>query len=129
MSTKRIVLATLATFTVIIAAWVYFSFDPSSPTMSKYFPKCPFYSLSGLKCPGCGSQRAIHALLNGDMAGAAGYNALLLVALPLLGLYLVADLRKKRHPRLDNALNHPATITALLVAVVAWTIVRNIFNW
>ena len=33
-----------------------------SPTSSVFFPKCAFLMLTGLKCPGCGSQRAVHAL-------------------------------------------------------------------
>ncbi len=28
---------------------------------------CPFYTLTGLYCPGCGGQRAFKALLRGDM--------------------------------------------------------------
>ena len=129
MSTKRIVLVTLAALIVLIGLVVYFNFDPSNPTLSKFFPKCPFYSLLGLKCPGCGTQRAIHAMLNGDLAGAAHYNALLLVALPLIGLYLLADVLKKRWPGLNNALNHPVSIGILLVTVVAWLVLRNIFGW
>ena len=129
MSTKRIVLVALATLIVLIGVAVYFNFDPSNPTLSKFFPKCPFYSLLGIKCPGCGTQRAIHAILNGDLAGAAHYNALLLVALPLIGLYLLADVLKKRWPGLNNVLNHPATIIGLLVIVIAWLVLRNIFNW
>ena len=68
-------------------------------------------------------------MLNGDLAGAAHYNALLLVALPLIGLYLLADVLKKRWPGLNNALNHPVSIGILLVTVVAWLVLRNIFGW
>jgi len=128
MSSKRIILTVLAAFIVLLGVYVYFNFDPSNPSLSKFFPKCPFYSLTSLKCPGCGSQRAIHALLNGDIAGAFSYNALLLVSIPLIALYWIADLIKKRHPALDNALNHPVTIIILGVLVLAWFIARNIIE-
>ena len=42
------------------------------------FPKCPFRSLTGFLCPGCGSQRGIHQLLHGHMAEAFKLNALLI---------------------------------------------------
>ena len=42
------------------------------------FPKCPFRSLTGLLCPGCGSQRGIHQLLHGYIAEAFKLNALLI---------------------------------------------------
>ena len=129
MSTKRVVLTVLAAFVVLVGVWVYFCYDPSNPELSKFFPKCPFYSLFGLKCPGCGTQRAIHAMLNADFASAAHYNALLLVALPLIGLYFIADIFKKRWPGFDNALNHPISIAILIVVVVAWVVFRNIFGW
>jgi len=35
-------------------------------------------------CPGCGSQRAVSALLHGDIRGAFGYNALAMLASPFL---------------------------------------------
>ena len=44
----------------LIAIYVYSHIHPSS---SPLFPKCPFLMLTGMKCPGCGSQRALHALL------------------------------------------------------------------
>lgn len=47
---------------------VYFFFDPAG---SRLFPRCPFLSLTGLRCPGCGSQRALHSLLHGEIARAA----------------------------------------------------------
>ena len=44
---------------------------------------CPFYELTGLYCPGCGSGRAARALLHGQLGAALGYNALFtLLAIP-----------------------------------------------
>ena len=46
MSTKRIVLWTIAGVLVLAGVAVYFFNDPSDPGASKYFPKCPVYSLT-----------------------------------------------------------------------------------
>ena len=75
MRRTLVVLLVLAALLVIGA--VYYALDPSA---SGLFPRCVFLSMTGYKCPGCGSQRAIHALLHGDVLGAFKYNALLLVA-------------------------------------------------
>lgn len=53
-------------------------------------PGCPVREWTGLKCPGCGSGRAMAALLRGDPAGMTYWNALLL---PLAVLLLVAGFR------------------------------------
>ena len=39
-----------------------------NPEESSFFPPCLFHSATGLKCPGCGSQRAIYLLLHGRFA-------------------------------------------------------------
>ena len=54
-------------------------------------PGCPVRSWTGLKCPGCGSGRAMAALMGGDLPGAFYWNALLF---PLVALLLAAGLRK-----------------------------------
>lgn len=77
---------------LLAAALLYREADPAS---SALFPKCPFHLLTGLECPGCGSQRAIHSLLNGDMRAAVHYNLLLVLAIPYLGL--LAALEMIRH--------------------------------
>lgn len=70
-------------FAVAISAAVtiYLRYDPET---SSFFPKCPFLLLTGLECPGCGSQRAIHSLLNGDLQAAVHYNLLLVSSIPYL---------------------------------------------
>ncbi len=59
----------------------YFLFNPS---LHSFFVPCPFKYLTGYHCPGCGSQRAIHQLLHGDLLSAFRLNPLMILSLPLI---------------------------------------------
>lgn len=104
-----------------LVAFVYYEHDPSSPAA----PKCLFRLLTGYDCPGCGSQRALHALLNGHVAEAWGYNPFVFFAVPAGCMFIIAEAAGKRHPRLREALINPAIIAAVLAAIIAWWILRN----
>jgi hypothetical protein len=93
------------------------------PADAGLYPACPSNALSGYACPGCGSLRATHHLLHGRLNAAWGYNALLVLALPLFllqwGLW-----RVRRRP---GAQLFPRPILVLWVlAIVAWGIIRNL---
>jgi len=60
---------------------VLFIFNPAT---SGFYPFCPLHRLTGWLCPGCGSLRAIHELLHGNVVAAFRLNALLVLALPVL---------------------------------------------
>lgn len=123
---RRSIIAIVAVAAVVVAGVVIYStFDPSA---SRWFPRCPFLMLTGLKCPGCGTQRAIHALLHGDVLSALHFNALLPVSIPLLLLYGYAELVRTRKPRFYNRVNSVTAILAVLIVVIVWWIVRNIFG-
>ncbi|MEM9293244.1 MAG: DUF2752 domain-containing protein [Acidobacteriota bacterium] len=51
-------------------------------------PRCPFRSFTGFLCPGCGSLRAMHHLLHGELALALRLNPLTVLLLPYIGLAL-----------------------------------------
>ena len=51
-------------------------------------PPCPFHWLTGIYCPGCGTTRALHALLHLDIRGAWAMNPLLVLSLPFVALLL-----------------------------------------
>jgi hypothetical protein len=104
---------------------LYYLLDPAD---YDFFPSCPFYTLTGYKCPGCGSQRAIHHLLNLDIPSAFRENALLVTALPyILGAFLF-DYTKlgEKYPRVKKTLyGLTAIIIACVIAVGFW-IFRNL---
>jgi hypothetical protein len=90
------------------------------------YPTCPTHALTGLDCPGCGALRGMHRLLSGDVVAALGYNALMVLALPVLvAAYLVWALRSAGvHMPVRAAHRVPAG--AVLVAVLLFTIARNL---
>lgn len=63
---------------------IYFLFDP---TQVSIFPPCMFHQLTGLDCPGCGAQRALHQLLHGNLVAAFRLNAMFVLSLPLLAWF------------------------------------------
>lgn len=83
-------------------------------------PACLFRRLTGYDCPGCGTQRALYALLHGDAAAAWEHNAALFFALPAAGAYICA------RGRLRDVLQHPAALCGVGAAIAAWWIIRNL---
>lgn len=119
---------TLTVLTAVVAATLtvaYYTFDPAS---TPFAPRCLFRAITGLECPGCGSQRMIHALLHGDFAAAWRHNAFLMIMLPVLSLLAYASFRRRRHPMLYARLNSPAMIVTLTVLLLGWGIMRNVFD-
>ncbi len=116
--------AIFAVVAIVAIILLYLSVDPSDA----YFPRCAFKTFTGLECPGCGSQRAFHSLLNGNFREAVRFNALFVAELPLLLLLTVAWFTRKRMPRFQQALSSRFFILAILTSIIIWTIVRNIFD-
>ncbi|MCM1369253.1 MAG: DUF2752 domain-containing protein [Candidatus Amulumruptor caecigallinarius] len=112
------VLAVSAVAAIIV---LYYIFDPSG----EYAPKCMFRTLTGLDCPGCGSQRMLHALLHGDFKAAWRLNPFIM----LMGIYAVpaiyAACTRRRAPRLYNAMNSLWAIAIIGIAMLAWFLIRN----
>ncbi len=108
-------------------AWLYQSYDPAEE--GSIFPPCPLYAGSGIQCPGCGSQRAVHALLNGDVGRAWKNNPLLLFFLPYLivaGLAEYANFHLFGKKGSDFLTSSPVIWTFFAIIVLFW-IFRNVW--
>jgi hypothetical protein len=76
-----------------------FFFDPAT---TSFYPPCLFRTFLGAQCPGCGSLRAAHELLHGNIEKAWALNKALLIALPLAAAAgLFAFLRRSSYPPLS----------------------------
>ena len=123
---RRSLILVVVLAVLFVLCFVYYALDPST---SGVFPQCRFLSLTGYKCPGCGSQRAVHALLHGDVVAAFKYNALLPIAVPWIALCVFVESRRTRNPRLYARLNPELLILLLMALVIMWWVLRNIFDW
>jgi hypothetical protein len=108
----------------VAAVVVVATSDPEEPG---HYPTCPFLSVTGWWCPGCGSLRAVHALAHGDIGTAIDRNVLTVLAVPALVLAWVAWLRRTvtGRPRSRWAAP-PAALWGLLATVVAFWVLRNV---
>ena len=70
-----------------VACVVLYLFNPAAD--DDPYPNCPFFLLTGFFCPGCGSLRAYHQLLRGNVGVALGLNPLTVLALPAM-IYALA---------------------------------------
>lgn len=99
----------------------------NDPSRVALFPPCPFRVLTGLDCPGCGSTRAVHQLLNGDVAAALGFNVVMVLAVPyLLYSWAAWALAALGWPRLPAVRWRAGAVWALVVLIVAFWALRNL---
>ena len=98
-----------------------------NPEEAGFYPPCPFYFLTGLHCPGCGTLRGMHQLLRGDVLAAFGYNPFSMLMLPIIGYaFLSALLLTAWGRRLPTVFVHPTLIWGLLATVIAFWVLRNV---
>ncbi len=115
----------LTAIAAFFAIYIYGRYDPDQV----FFPKCPFFWLTGIKCPGCGSQRALHHLLHLNFGAAIHYNACLVFFIPILVFLITATLLRVRYPKLYHVSHSPILSWSLLTIILIWWLLRNIFGW
>lgn len=109
---------------IVGAALLYRAVDPSH---SLWLPRCPFHALTGLECPACGGQRALHALLLGRVGDALRFNPFLVVSVPYLLAVAWTSLDSGRLAvRLRPLVQHRCVAWGYCVLFVVWWVVRNL---
>ena len=126
LKTKKIIFFCLVIIVFIPLLIIYGKLNPEN---SPLFPKCPFKILTSYECPGCGSQRAIHYLLNWKIGSAIKANALLVLSIPYVLLLIFTELLKSKSrffTRLYNILYSSIAIWTVFLIIVFWWFARNL---
>jgi hypothetical protein len=114
-----------AVFAAAAAAATYVAMV--DPNEQGHYPACPFRSLTGCYCPGCGSLRMIHAAAHGHIGEAFGRNPLAFALLPVFGYVWVRwAVAAARGRPASYVLFRPWLVWAFIPLVLAFWLVRNL---
>ena len=103
---------------------VLFVYDPAR---SSFYPRCLFRALTGLRCPGCGTARALHQLLHGNLKAALLLNPLTVLFVAVLGGWYAMRLGCIMVRRAPPRVFVPAAwIWGLLAVIVLFWVLRNL---
>ena len=107
---------------VVAAAWALV------PEQATWLPACPFHWTTGLYCPGCGTLRALHQLLHGNLGAALALNPLTVLLAPVLAYSLGREVatRLVRHSPAKPSTGSAAGSWVLVAVILAFWIARNI---
>ena len=109
---------------VMLGAAVLFLF---APERYDFYPQCPIYRYFHVQCPGCGTTRALAALLHGNFDEALHLNALTTLLMPLAAIYASAwycrfvQRKPFRWPELPRA-----AVPSALAAAILFAVIRNL---
>lgn len=88
---------------------------------------CFFYTMTGIKCPGCGITRMSIAFLHGDYKKAFYYNQVLPFLLPVIGIlfclpvYRFIRYGEYRYTKIETGIG-----IGLIVLLLLYAIIRNL---
>lgn len=122
--TAKTILTVLAATAAVAGIWLLYTHDPSAK--GSLFMPCVSKLVTGYDCPGCGTTRAMHCLLHGDMAGVWHFNRSLFFYLPMCALIFCARFTP-RGSLMRRAFESPVLAVVLLAFTIGWTIWRNIY--
>jgi predicted membrane protein len=111
---------------VVVALALLFFFDPARHA---FYPVCLFKKTTGFDCSGCGGLRSVHQLLRGNIGQAFQLNAMVVITLPLFGVWAVR--RWFRSTAEDRGRHHPFLFWAwvAVVVILGFGILRNLPVW
>lgn len=117
----------IAVVVMVIMIAIYFLLNP----MQQHWPlRCPFKLITGLQCPGCGNQRALHALLHGHFAEAVHYNLFLIYAGPYALALVIENLMTEGEwkNKAKAVVENKWMVRFFILAFFFWLILRNLLK-
>jgi Protein of unknown function (DUF2752) len=105
------------------AGAVVFFFDPGR---HGFYPVCLFHKLTGLNCPGCGTTRALYALLHGHLLLALHDNALFVFMLAVITIWGTRLLFRKMRNQPATPSVAPKYLWTFLAVAVVFGVLRNL---
>ena len=110
----------------ILGAGIYYFYQHDPAQSETVFILCVTKNISGIDCPGCGSQRAFHELLHGNFIKAAKLNLTIYFFTPLFLFIFLKTALKPFHIDLPDLLITTKRLMLILFFLLLFTVLRNL---
>ncbi len=107
-------------------AGLLYAVDPNQPGQ---YPGCPFLAVTGYWCPGCGSARALYALVHGDLPTALARNPIVPFVVVYLALSGLAWARRRVTGAPPGRFAPSWMLHVLWVGLTLFWVLRNVPGW
>ena len=110
----------------ILGGGIYYFYQNDPAQSETVFILCVTKNISGVDCPGCGSQRAFHELLHGNFIKAAKLNLTIYFFTPLLLFLFLKTALKPFRIDLPDILITTKRLMLILFFLLLFTVLRNL---
>lgn len=110
----------------ILGVGIYYFYQNDPAQSETVFILCVTKNISGIDCPGCGSQRAFHELLHGNFIKAAKLNLTIYFFTPLLLFIFLKTALKPFRIDLPDLLITTERLMLILFFLLLFTVLRNL---
>lgn len=123
---------TLLIITCLLIVVAVFIICLAGPGRNPFVPKCSFFSITGLYCPGCGMTRSFYAIVNGHFGEAFLYNplwpffALLMLGSLYMWFYFLLTGKNSFIPVNRFLSKHPYYCLITAIIIILFWVLRNI---
>lgn len=107
--------------------FAYYFIDP----LQKSFPiHCIWKDLTGSECPSCGTQRALHSLMHGEIMKALKYNCFFVISIPYAFLAVLCSWYNKKNifDRIKSIIYDARTLRLYVLLYFLWWLTRNVLG-
>lgn len=123
--TRQLIITSTVWLGLAAGAVFLFFFNPATPS-HQWFPKCPFFLLTGFQCPGCGSTRAFYHLLHLQPIQAFKFNPMMILTLPFIAYGILGYTRSAITGRPQRRVFIPPVyLWAWLILLLFFWVFRN----
>jgi hypothetical protein len=110
----------------ILGVGIYYFYQNDPAQSETVFILCVTKNISGIDCPGCGSQRAFHELLHGNFIKAAKLNLTIYFFTPLLLFLFLKTALKPFRIDFPDLLITTKRLMLILFFLLLFTVLRNL---
>lgn len=116
-------------FPVMLACtmFVYYFVNP----LNEMFPlHCIWKDLTGTECPSCGTQRALHSIMHGEIMKALRYNCFFVISVPYAAVVVLCSWYNYKNifGKIKLIVFDSLVLKIYTLLYFLWWIIRNVFG-